>query len=249
MFKKLTLVATLLLACIQTSWSFGLGDLNIFNHVGVGVHAATTGFGFEVATPVTKWVALRAGASFMPGFSFSTDFDGYYSNPVMSDYPTNEYYFSMDAEASLKRAQGSVIFNVYPFPSHSSFFVAAGAYFGGSKIIGLTGHSNELVGKDGFIEVGEFKLPVDENGNIDGALKSNAFRPYLGLGFGRPVPKGRVNVGFELGVQFMGKTKIYNGDTELQPIDFLDKDSDWTKWMNRITVYPVLKLTISGRIL
>lgn len=248
MSKKILIIASILLACFQTSWSGGLFDLNIFNHVGVGVHAATTGFGFEVATPVTNFVTLRAGASFMPGFSFSTSFDGEYGTPI---YGTIDDHgsFTIDADASLKRAQGSVIFNVYPIPHLSSFYVAAGGYFGGSKIIGITGHSDELEGiKDAFVEVGDFALPVDAHGNINGALKANSFRPYLGLGFGRAVPKGRVNVGFEMGVQFMGKTKIYNGNEELKINDLVDDDSDWSKWMDRITVYPVIKLTISGRI-
>lgn len=249
MKKKFFLIATLLIACFQTSWSRSIFDLNIFNHLGVGVHAATTGFGFEVATPVTNFVTLRAGASFMPGFSFSTSFDGEYSVPVSSKLENYNQPFTIDAEATLKRAQGSVIFNVYPFASHSSFFVAAGGYFGGSQIIGISGHSNELAGKDAFVEIGDFELPVDANGNINGSLRGNSFRPYLGLGFGRPVPKGRVNVGFEMGVQFMGKTKIYNGKEELKINDFVDDDNDWSKWMDKITVYPVIKLTISGRIL
>lgn len=247
MTKKIVLFVVLIFVGFQTSWSRGFADLNLFNHLGVGVHAATTGFGFEVATPVTHFAALRAGATFMPGISFNTTFDGYYDVPdAYKEY--HDGYFEVDTKASLKRTQGDVILNIYPFPFHSSFFIAAGGYFGGSQIIGISGHSDELVGKDAFIEIGDFQLPVDKNGNISGALKSKSFRPYLGLGFGRPVPKGRVNVGFEMGVQFMGKTKIYNGSEELRLNELLDNDDDWQKWMDKITVYPVLKLTISGRI-
>ena len=46
---------------------------------------------------------------------------------------------------------------------------------------------------------------MDNNGNVSGGLKVSGFRPYLGLGFGRAVPKKRVGVMFELGVQFHGK--------------------------------------------
>lgn len=246
MFKKIVFIVSVLSSCFQVSWGRGLGELNIFNHLGVGVHAATTGFGFELATPVTDYVTLRAGASFIPNFTFSTSFDGEYkASDTFGDYTQP---FEIDAEGSLKRTQGSVIFNIYPFTHHSSFYIAAGGYFGGSRIIGITGHSDELAGKDASVDIGDFELPVDAHGNINGTLKAKSFRPYFGIGFGRPIPKRRVNVGFELGVQLMGKTKIYSGKEELRLKDYTDDDNDWSKWMNKISVYPVMKLTISGRI-
>ena len=62
------------------------------------------------------------------------------------------------------------------------------------------------------------------------------------------MPKGRLNFGVELGVQFHGKIKLYTQDTELTKIPELENDDDWQKWMDKLTVYPVLKLTLSGRI-
>lgn len=248
--KLLAVVAALCIAG-PASWAGGFGKLNIFNHLGVGVNVGTVGAGFELATPITNFVTLRAGATFMPGFSFSTSFDGEYT-PTVAGGQSYTQDFTMDVDASLKRTQGSVIFNIYPLPKLTSFYVAAGAYFGGSSIIGITGHSNELEqlshNDNPFIEIGDYKLPVDENGNVNGSLRAKSFRPYLGLGFGRPLPKGRLNFGVELGVQFMGKMRIYNGDTELHPSDYLDNDDDWQKWMDKLTVYPVLKFTLSGRI-
>lgn len=245
------LAAALILATSATAGAKTFGELNIANHLGVSVHAATTGFGFEVATPVTNYVALRAGASFMPGFSFTTNIDGQY-NTDLPDGTTSKGDFNMDVKASLKRTQGSVIFNVYPLGTHSSFFIAAGGYFGGAALATLTGHSEELkqlpAHNHPYIEVGDYKLPVDANGNVDGSLRAKKFRPYLGLGFGRPVPKGRLNFGCEIGVQFMGKMKVYNGNHELEQDKLLGNDDDWQKWMDKLTVYPVLKFTLSGRI-
>lgn len=224
-----------------------LNERNIFNHLGVSVHAATTGFGFEVATPITNWVTMRVGGTFMPGFKFSTDVDGeYYTDFAEGD-------FTIDADASLKRSQGSLIFNIYPFGSRYNFFIAAGAYFGGSKILKITGHSDELEEAmalgDASVFIGDYQLPVDENGNVRGGLKTKSFRPYLGLGFGRPVPNKRVSFMFELGVQFQGKMKAYTdfGDIEELPADY--NDDDWQKWMDKLTVYPVVKFTLCGRII
>lgn len=224
-----------------------LNERNIFNHLGVSVHAATTGFGFEVATPITNWITMRVGGTFMPGFKFSTDVDGEY------DTGFEEEYCYIDADASLKRSQGSLIFNIYPFGSRYNFFIAAGAYFGGSKILKITGHSDELeeamAHGDASVFIGDYQLPVDENGNVRGGLKTKSFRPYLGLGFGRPVPNRRVSFMFELGVQFQGKMKVYTdyGDIEELPADY--NDDDWQKWMDKLTIYPVMKFTLCGRII
>lgn len=243
-------ISLLIIALISIPASAaGLGELNIFNHLGVGAHVGLTGFGFEVATPVTNWVTLRGGVSIMPGFNFNTDVDGVYTGTYNGE--TIERDFTMDVDGSLSRVQGSVIFNVYPLPHLTSFYVAAGGYFGGSKIIGIKGHSDDLMDLqtgNSYLEIGDYQLPVDKDGNVEGSLRVKGFRPYLGLGFGRPVPKGRLNFGVELGVQFQGKMKVYNGGAELQPQTYLDNDDDWQKWMDKLTVYPVLKFTLSGRI-
>lgn len=244
MFKSVlkgAVVAISLFASTFQANAIGLGELNIFNHLGVGVHAATTGFGVELATPVTNFVTLRGGISIMPGFNFNTSVDGNVS--VMS----NEQPFTMDVEGNLKRTQGNVIFNVYPFAKASSFYVAAGAYFGGRDVIKISGHTDDLKGLPGNIEIGDYDLPVDKDGNTSGSLKVNSFRPYLGLGFGRPVPSRRINFGVELGVQFMGKMTPYSIEGELDKLP-VDRDDDWQKWMDKLSVYPVLKFTLSGRI-
>lgn len=241
-------VMVLMLASVSVS-AGGPGDLYLFNHLGIGAHVGTTGFGFEAATPITKWVTLRGGVTIMPGIKFNTDIDGTYEGTHEGQHIEQD--FTMDVKGSLSRVQGSVIFNIYPLTHLTSFYIAAGGYFGGSKIVGVTGHSDELMNLangDSYLELGDYKLPVDKNGNVDGALKVNAFRPYLGIGFGRPLPKGRLNFGVELGVQFHGKMKLYNRDTELEKVPSLDNDDDWQKWMDKLTVYPVLKFTLSGRI-
>ena len=116
-FRTISLL--ILVTTAFTAPAAGLGELNIFNHLGVGVHAGTTGFGFEAATPITKWVTLRGGVTIMPGISFNTDVDGtYHDNREGHDF---EQDFTMNVKGSLSRVQGSAIFNVYPIPHLSSF--------------------------------------------------------------------------------------------------------------------------------
>ena len=150
-----------------------------------------------------------------------------------------------------------MIFNVYPLAKAkvcSSFFLAAGLYFGGDKLVQIKGHSDEIAndlkqfGGTSYIELGDYKLPVDENGNVKGGLKVQKVRPYLGLGFGRYVPKKRISVTGELGVQFHGHIKPYTSEGEIEAFDELTEKDDWKKVMDKLTVYPMLKIVISGRI-
>ena len=60
-------------------------------------------------------------------------------------------------------------------------------------------------------ELGDYFVtpnPADK-GNVNAYAKVKSFRPYVGLGFGRAVPKGRIGCQFDLGVQFWGKPEIY----------------------------------------
>ena len=65
---------------------------------------------------------------------------------------------------------------------------------------------------------------------------------------GRLVPKNRVGFRFEAGCQFMGKLKVYQDNKEVKINELNDSDDDLSKIIDKWTVYPVLKLTITGRI-
>ena len=226
---------------------------DLFNHLAVNAHVATTGVGVELSTPITKFITMRAGVTCMPGFSFNAEVYGQYYDYV-NNTPRD---FTVNLDANLKRTQGSVIFNVYPLAKAkvcSSFFLAAGLYFGGDKLVKIKGHSDEIAEKinqfngNPYIELGDYKLPVDENGNVKGGLKVQKVRPYLGLGFGRYVPNKRISVTGELGVQFHGHIKPYTSEGEIEAFDELTEKDDWKKVMDKLTVYPMLKIVISGRI-
>ena len=84
-------------------------ELGIFNSVSAGVGVGLTGVDVEVATPITPYLALRGGLTFMPGFSINTDVDVDVNDPRAGVY--NDTY-SMDVKGSLKR-----------LPVSSRFFV------------------------------------------------------------------------------------------------------------------------------
>ena len=111
-------------------------------------------------------------------------------------------------------------------------------------------------------ELGDYFItpnPADK-GNVEANVKVNGFRPYLGVGFGRAVPKNRLSCQFDLGVQFWGNpkvyaptydktTKTYLSDTELKEENAGGEAGDVIKFITKVSVYPVLNLRLVGRIL
>ena len=110
-------------------------------------------------------------------------------------------------------------------------------------------------------ELGEYFItpnPAD-NGNVEANIKVNGFRPYVGIGFGRAVPKSRVGVQVDLGAQFWGKPSVNiptydktTGEYKTEAID-ADKAGDdvgkYMRFVSKFSVYPVLNLRLVGRIL
>lgn len=226
-------------------------ELGIFNSLSAGVGVGLTGIDVELATPITPYVALRGGVSIMPNFSLTTDVD---VNVDAPDIPGATIPNTIELTGSMKRTFGQVIVNVYPFPKASSFFIGVGGYFGGSKLVKIEGQSDELKdliaqGENAGILIGDYVLPVDENGRVSGGLKVSGFRPYVGLGFGRAIPKHRLGFMFELGVQFHGRPEVYTDYGSLDDlITELDEDDTFTKIIDKLTVYPVLKFRLCGKI-
>ena len=217
--------------------------LGVFNHLGLGVGVGTNGISVEAATPITRFLALRAGVHFMPDFKFGTDVDAYYNHPVIGESVSE----TIDVDCGLGRTQGSVLLNVYPIPS-SSFFIAAGAYFSGDKLIKIKGHSDAMMNYGGMIEVGDYNIPVDKNGDVRGGLKVKGFRPYLGLGWGRSIPKRLLSFNFELGVQFEGKPEVYSETGDLKEITENEAANDFQDIIKHLKLYPNLTFRLSGKI-
>lgn len=210
----------------------------IFNHLSVSAGVGLNGIGFEAATPVTRFLALRAGVHVMPNFKYSTSVDANYTYNGISQSK------EIDVDCGIGRTQGSVLLNIYPIPT-STFFIAAGAYFSGDKIIKITGHNEELA--NGSIEIGDYNLPVDSKGNVRGGLKAKGFRPYLGIGWGRAIPKRLLSFSFELGAQFEGKPKVYSETGDLQ--ELADKaDNNFNDYIKYLKVYPNLTFRLAGKI-
>lgn len=218
----------------------------IFNALSLGLSAGTTGVGVELATPVTPFLALRGGVSFMPAFKIRSSV----GVTVEQSY-TETFKTDVDLTGSMKRTSGEMLLNCYPF-RNSSFFVAGGIFFKGEDLLRIKGHSEELkelIAEYGQadIVIGDYMVPVDENGDVSGGFKASKVRPYIGIGFGRVVPAKRLAVGFDLGVQFQRKPVLYTDYGDLGEA-LEGSNDDFTRIMNKLTVYPVLRIRLNGRI-
>ena len=266
--KKLLLIcATALFGFGQAHAQLDADDYGFLNHVSFGVSAGTTGIGFQLAAPLSANFALRAEYSFMPKFSYKQNVN------VGSDpaFLTN----NVDLEGKLDMGDFSVLFDWYP-SKKSTFHFTAGAYFGKEKVVSVK-NKEPFVKQDKWgtagLELGSgtdtYTLVSNkENGDVEADLKVNSFKPYLGIGFGRAVPKKRIGVQFDLGVQFWGKPEVWSninawddaaGDwvTANQKIDKdkitnPDKDyqdaKDAIKTIEKFGVYPVMTFRIVGRL-
>ena len=70
--KKLFLAA-MASVLVSTGMQAQVENFEIFRHVGGNLNVGTEGIGFDVATPVTDYLEVSAGMSFMPGFKVDGD--------------------------------------------------------------------------------------------------------------------------------------------------------------------------------
>lgn len=242
--RKLIFMAICAVSGLFSNVVLAQNEWGVFNSLGASVGVGLTGVDVEVATPITPYLALRGGVSIMPNFSMGADVDVELDGQAAG---------SMNVDGSMKRVSGQVLLNIYPFRS-SSFFAAVGGYFGGTSLVTIEGTSDQALkdkielAESAGIVIGDQMIPFDENGNISGGLKVAGFRPYVGLGFGRAIPTNRINVGVELGVQFHGHPEVYTDNGNLDLSAFGEDGDTFSKIVDKLTVYPVLKIRLNGRI-
>lgn len=130
-------------------------------------------------------------------------------------------------QGKMSFTNGKFLIDFFPFKSTGfPFFITVGAYFGGRDIVSVYNKDdraldivnkannviteyNKLVPVSSQVKpiaatVGEYtNLGPDVNGNVRFDVKVSGFKPYLGIGFGRPFPrKKRIGFSAEIGCMF-----------------------------------------------
>ena len=269
--KKLFVLALVALGTTQGLRAQNDIEFGYFNHMSVGVSVGTDGIGFDLAAPISDYAAVRGGFSFMPTIKVDDE--------IHFTRDQNTYEKDIKVQGKSKIFDGKLLLDFYPFKT-SSFHLTAGAFFGSEEFGNIVNKSAILKHRSDYGTVGlivgtapkpEYEVSTDMNGNAKIKLKSNGFKPYLGIGFGRAVQKNsRLGFSFDAGVKFWGKPGVY-----AKAIDHNDPNIDRTKTeslkehhfrfddlgdddnkdlrdafetIEKIKVYPVLNLRLTYRI-
>lgn len=219
-------------------------EFGIFDHLSVGLTLGTTGIGLDVAAPVTEYLQVRAGYDFLSGIKYKEDIDY-----RAKGQPTKK----TEAEGKLYLGAAKLLLDVFPFRT-VPFRFTTGFYLGADEVVKVENTIPvKAFDKGEGLLIGDYIVEFDDDGIGRGTIKVNQFRPYVGIGFGRSVPRKRFGVSGDLGVMFWGKPKLYEKQTgkdlEVTKSD-LGSDSDkYFDTMSKITVWPVLTVRLTGRIL
>lgn len=256
MKKSLVFIPVFIFLFFPKAVAKGLFSENLFNHFSLGATFGTPGYGLDAATTVGNYFQLRAGFTTMPHLNFSTDMD-------ISGEDANGYHGSdnFDFTGNLNMTDVKILVDIFP-TAKSSFHFTVGTYIGSSKLLVLKNKEagslmdiynyNQTVPEENQIgvELSDYLLKPDEKGNVESSIQVNGIKPYLGIGFGRAVPrKNRVGFMVELGCQFWGTPKVYNSDHQVKSEDLDGDDDKIAKVLSKIKVYPVISFRLCGRIL
>ncbi len=219
-------------------------EFGIFDHVGVGVGLGTTGIDFELASPIGDFFQLRAGYSFLPETSYK------YKSDI--DYTKYKKAYKGEVEGHVKWGNAKVLLDYYPF-SDKTFHATIGAYIGSDEIADAKNVDKIInVGPDEGIVIGDYLISPDADGYAKAAIKVNKFKPYVGIGFGRSVPRRRIAFGGDFGIKIWGKPSVYEKqsghDVKVESQDIDDRDGGIIKTISKISIWPVLTLRLTGRI-
>ena len=264
--KKLLIVCGLALLGLQNAAAQN-EDSWIPQQLGIGVGVGTPGIVIDASTTINRWFGVRAGVDIMPKIKVNTDLDLDFQDEVSLAFPAG-VPDNIDIQGKLSNTTFHFLIDVYPFKG-SSFHATTGFYAGGKELISVynkEAHALQAVSDWNALnpnaqigaELGDYFIAPDRDGNVKATIEVSGFRPYLGIGFCRAVPRGRLGTQFDLGVQFWGSPKVYapvydKGTGEYHKQQLTDDHAggdggDIIKTISKISVYPSLTVRLVGRI-
>ena len=154
----------------------------------IGVSGSTRGIGVDMGIGLSRKFQLRVGGTyFQLDQSFQFDIEG---EP-----------FDLNADVDLKSLQ--LLADYYPFKG-SSFKLTGGLAYHINEDYSVQG---VYVGDEVF-SLGEISIDGDDVGTLGVDVSYEKLAPYAALGFGRAVPKGRVNFSFEMGTYYNSSPNV-----------------------------------------
>ena len=244
----------------------------LFNHLSVGIHTGLSGSGVDVTMPVHRLMTVRAGYSGLHfgdiKFKTINNHNDISASELVEDDAMRRAQMADKIELAAKPNFWNVFLlaEIHPF-TNESFHFTAGLYIGSKNFLHFR-NTNEgaldfLYDANNKIsdynrafatnfspiglKFGDYVFTADENGNIDVMMKTNAIKPYLGIGFGKHIAqKHRLSFACELGLIFWGTPKfILNNGKEIKSSG---KEAGITQVLSWLKAWPNLQVKIAYKI-
>lgn len=206
---------------------------------------STLGYGGEIVFSMSSWIKCRAGytvSDYNPTLKFGVD------------------HYKHDSEASISTNFNSrhvhLLFDVLP-GKRSPFHFTFGLYTG-NNVINADGYVTDNGSPDWTVDIlgikhgdNYYELDVRSGNFYDVEVRfANNLKPYLGIGFGRSVPKKAVGLKLDIGFVYQGDFFIYQHNERIDPIYGADLpgfslpniNRDLMKW------WPVINLQLGFRL-
>ena len=244
----------------------------LFNHLSVGLSTGLTGTGIDVAMPVHKLVTVKAGffgwgVGDIKFKAINTATEITQMQMVEEDAMKRaQMVDKVELAAKPKFWNFFLLGEVHPFKNQPFYFTAG--LFVGSQTFMHFRNTNE--GALGFLydanqkvedynrlyktnyppvglKFGDYVFTADEQGNIDVRMKTNAIKPYIGIGAGQNIAKThRVSLAVEAGLLFWGTPKfLLNNDVEIKSNG---SNSGITSVLSWLKAWPNLQIRVAYKI-
>lgn len=201
---------------------------NYLNKHAVAIQGGVIGYGLEYAYNLNKNLNARLGVNLLTLSGISVPYE-------------------LDSR-EVDIIAGADAFNVDLFLEYLPFEKSSFKLVGGLAYVNNTGGNATLKLKDG-LSFGEIQLEPDDVGEIGLKMNYTGIAPYMGLGFGRAVPKGRVGFGIELGTYYVGGPDISLRATELfEPTANEAEEAKLEEALSSFAWLPNIKLKIAVRL-
>ncbi len=271
LFILFTIMLTAIGAKAQNTDKLHAED-GLLNHLSVGLTTGLTGAGIDVVMPVHKIVTVRAGFT---GWNVGdikfkaintateiTEMQMVEADAVKRSQMTDK----VELAAEPNFWNFFLLGEVHPF-QNQPFYFSAGLFVGSQNFIHFRNtnegaleflyYANQLVEDYNKVfrtnyppiglKFGDYVFTADEHGNIDVRMKTNAVKPYIGIGFGQHLAKKhRVSLAVDAGLLFWGTPKfVLNNDTEIKSSG---KNSGITGALSWLKAWPNLQIRVAYKI-
>ncbi len=179
-------------------------------------------------------------------------------------------------QGKMSFTNGKFLIDFFPFKvTGFPFFITVGAYFGGTNIVsvynkddgalGIVNKANDVITEYNKVPgvtkvnpiaatVGEYtNLGPDAQGNVNFDVKVNGFKPYVGIGFGRPFPrKKRIGFSAEIGCMFWKTPTVTFTGNDTFDIDRVKAGKENVgkaiDIVSKFSVWPCINFRLTGKI-